>query len=243
MKIARVRDPQTGEIYRGEIVDNDLLKSDDKTSELSKLNLLAPVDPTKIICVGLNYRDHIEETDSSIPDRPSLFFKPPTAIANPGDPIKITEDQRYDPEGEIAVVIGEDCRNVNQEDAFNYIWGFTGLNDVTNRNAQNWEQNWVRAKGFDSAAPLGPVLVTPDEVELPISFKLKVNGTVRQSSDTTNLIFDFSELIEEITSFMTLHKGDVISTGTPRGIAPISNGDRVRLEIEGIGVLENPVKT
>ncbi len=243
MKLARARDSQTGEIYRGEIVDENLLKTENKTFELSKLTLLAPVDPTKIICVGLNYQDHIAETDSSVPDRPSLFFKPPTAIANPGDPIEITEDHRYDPEGEIAIVIDENCRNVDQEDAFSYIWGFTGLNDVTNRNAQNWEQNWVRAKGFDSAAPLGPVLVTPDQIELPISFRLEVNGTVRQSSDTSNLIFGFSELIEEITSFMTLHRGDVISTGTPRGISPVNSGDRVKLLIEGIGALENPVKS
>ncbi|MBS3787942.1 fumarylacetoacetate hydrolase family protein [Candidatus Bipolaricaulota bacterium] len=243
MKLARVRNPRTGSIIKGEILGEDLFKTEGRTFKLSNLDLLAPVDPSKIICVGLNYRDHIEETGSSVPDRPSLFFKPPTAIANPGDPIEITEAHRYDPEGEIAAVIGEDCRNVDRGNAFNYIWGFTGLNDVTNRDAQSWEQNWIRAKGFDTAAPLGPVLITPDEIDLPISFKLKVNGSIRQSSDTSNLIFDFPDLVEEMSSFMTLRKGDVISTGTPRGVAPITSGDTVRLEIEGIGTLENHVKS
>jgi len=242
MKFARARNPETGEIIEGEISEEGLLADEDRTLSLSELDLLAPVTPSKIICVGLNYRDHIEETDSSVPDRPSLFFKPPTALVNPGDPIEITANHRYDPEGEIAIVIGKDCRNVERSNAFSYIRGFTGLNDVTNRDAQSWEQNWVRAKGFDTAAPLGPVLVTPDEVDLPISFELKVNGSVRQSSDTSNLIFDLPDLVEEISSFMTLRRGDVISTGTPRGIAPVKEGDVVRLEIDGIGTLENPVK-
>ncbi|MFB6215188.1 MAG: fumarylacetoacetate hydrolase family protein [Candidatus Bipolaricaulia bacterium] len=241
MKLARARNPRTGEIYKGEITGEGVFKTGDRTLKLAKLDLLAPVEPSKIICVGLNYRDHVEETDSRVPDRPSLFFKPPTAITNPGDPIEISEDHRYDPEGEIAAVLGEECRNVDRRDAFNYIWGFTGLNDVTNRDAQNWEQNWVRAKGFDTAAPLGPVLVTPDELDLPISFKLEVNGSVRQSSDTSKLIFDFPYLVEEISSFMTLRRGDVISAGTPRGVAPINRGDTVTLKIEGIGTLENPV--
>lgn len=243
MKLARVRNPQTGEIHRGKIVGEDVFETRDRTFKMSKLDLLAPVEPSKIICVGLNYRDHVEETGSSVPDRPSLFFKPPTAITNPGDPIEISEDHRYDPEGEIAAVIGKDCRNVKHQDALNYIWGFTGLNDVTNRDAQNWEQNWVRAKGFDTAAPLGPVLLTPDDIDFPVSFKLEVNGSVRQSSDTSKLIFDIPHLVEEISSFMTLRKGDVISTGTPRGVAPINRGDTVALNIAGIGTLENPVVT
>ncbi len=243
MKLARARNPQTGEIFRGEIAGEGLLKTEDRTLNLSKLELLAPVDPSKIIYVGLNYSDHIEETGSSVPDHPSLFFKPSTAITNPGDPIEIIEDHRYDPEGEITIVIGEDCRNVERTDVFNYIWGFTGLNDVTNRDAQSWEQDWVRAKGFDTAAPLSPVLATLDEIDLPISFKLEVNGSVRQSSDTSNLIFEVPHLVKEISSFMTLRKGDIVSTGTPWGVAPISKGDTVRLEIEGIGTLENPVKS
>lgn len=241
MKLARVRNPQTDETFRGKIVGDDSIETDSQTFELSELNLLAPVEPSKVLCVGLNYKDHVEETNSTVPDRPSLFLKPPNAIINPKDPIEITEDHRYDPEGEVAVVIGRDCKNVNRSEAFKYIWGFTGLNDVTNRGAQDWEQNWVRAKGFDTAAPLGPILVTTDEIDLPISFSLKVNGKVRQSSDTSNLIFNFSNLIEEISSFMTLKRGDVIATGTPKGIAPIESGDQIELIIDGIGTLENSV--
>ncbi len=143
----------------------------------------------------------------------------------------------------MAVVIGEKCRNVDRGEALNYVRGFTGLNDVTNREAQEWEQNWVRAKGFDTAAPIGPYVVTPDELELPLSFRLEVNGTIRQTSDTSELIFGIPELIEEISSFMTLHSGDVISTGTPKGVAPVEDGDEIKLVIDGVGVLKNRVKT
>lgn len=242
MKLARIRDPKTGETLRGKVVNGDSIETPDRTFSLSRVDILAPVKPAKVICVGLNYKDHIEETGSEAPDHPSLFFKPPTAITNPNDPIRITPENRYDPEGEVAVIIGKNCRNLKREEAFDYIWGFTGLNDVTNRDTQKWEQNWVRAKGFDTAAPIGPFIATPDEIDLPISFQLEVNGKIRQASDTSNMIFKIPDLLEEISSFMTLEKGDVISTGTPMGISPIDKGDNVRLKIEGVGILENPVQ-
>lgn len=242
MKFARFRDPKTGTVSRGKVIDESSIYTGGQSLNLSEVDLLAPVEPTKVICVGLNYRDHIEETGAEVPDHPSLFFKPPSSITGPNKPIIITPESRYDPEGEIAVIIEKKCRDINKGEAFDYIWGFTGLNDVTNRDAQKWEQNWVRAKGFDTAAPVGPFLVTPDEIDLPISFQLEVNGDIRQSSDTSNLIFDIPELVEEISSFMTLEKGDVISTGTPMGIAPVVKGDVVRLKIDGVGILENPVR-
>lgn len=242
MKLARIRDPKTGETFRGEVVNEDLIETTNETFSLSQVDILAPVKPAKVICVGLNYRDHIEETGSEAPEHPSLFFKPPTAIINPNEPIIINPENRYDPEGEVAVIIGKKCRNLNREEVFDYIWGFTGLNDVTNRDAQKWEQNWVRAKGFDTAAPTGPFITTPDEIDLPISFQLEVNGEIRQASDTSNMIFDIPDLLEEISSFMTLEKGDIISTGTPMGISPIDKGDNVRLKIEGVGILENTVQ-
>lgn len=242
MKLARIRDPKTGETFRGKVVNGDSIETPDRTFSLSRVDILAPVKPAKVICVGLNYKNHIEETGSEAPDHPSLFFKPPTAITNPNDPIRITPENRYDPEGEVAVIIGKNCRNLKREEAFDYIWGFTGLNDVTNRDAQKWEQNWVRAKGFDTAAPIGPFIATPDEIDLPISFQLEVNDKIRQASDTSNMIFEIPDLLEEISSFMTLEKGDVISTGTPMGISPIDKGDNVRLKIEGVGILENPVQ-
>ena len=241
MKLARIKDPESGKIIRG-TVKADSVETEYGGFGLDEVELLTPVAPSKIICVGLNYKDHISETGAEAPEDPSFFFKPPSATVAPGNPIKITEDKRYDPEGEVAVVIEKKCRNVKIADAPDYIWGYTGLNDVTNRDAQDWEQNWVRAKGFDTAAPLGPFLVTPDEIDLPISFELEVNGSIRQSSDTSNLIFGLPELISELSSFMTLERGDVISTGTPRGVAPIEQGDEVKLKLDGIGTLENPVQ-
>lgn len=241
MKLARIRDPETGRIERGAVEENKV-ETESGVFALGEVELLAPVTPGKIICVGLNYRDHITETGSEVPEHPSLFFKPTSAVIGPNAPIRITESERFDPEGEIAVVIGSTCKNSDRSEVGDYIWGYTGLNDVTNRDAQEWEQNWVRAKGFDTSAPLGPFLVTPDEIDLPISFELEVNGNIRQSSDTSNLIFGFADLIAEISSFMTLEKGDVISTGTPEGVAPIKGGDRVKLKIDGIGALENPVE-
>lgn len=243
MKLARIRDSETGKAIRGELTDSETIETSKGDFGPDEVEILPPVKPEKIVCVGLNYMDHIEETGSDLPERPALFFKPPSSVIGPGDPIVISEARRYDPEGEVAVVIGERCRNVDREESLAYVRGFTGLNDVTNRDAQAWERNWVRAKGFDTAAPIGPYIVPPDEVELPLSFRLEVNGTVRQSTDTSELIFGIPELIEEISTFMTLNEGDVISTGTPRGVAPIEPGDEVKLEIDGIGVLENPVKS
>lgn len=242
MKIARIADPDTGSAIRAKLNEDGLLETNKGIFSPEEVDLLPPVEPGKIICVGLNYADHADETGSEIPERPSFFFKPPSSVVGPGDSIVITEGRRYDPEGEVALVIGNKCRGVDKEEAGRYIQGFTGLNDVTNRDAQNWEQNWVRAKGFDTAAPIGPYILPVEETELPLSFQLSVNGEVRQSSDTSELIFGIHELVEEISSFMTLNEGDIISTGTPKGIGPIEAGDEVSLTIEGIGNLKNDVR-
>jgi len=241
VKIARVVDPDTGNALQAKLNEDGLLKTKKGTFDLEEVELLSPVKPGKIICVGLNYADHADETGAELPKRPSLFFKPPSSVVGPDDPIVITKGKRYDPEGEVAIVMGDKCRDVDKDEALNYILGFTGLNDVTNRDAQNWEQNWVRAKGFDTAAPIGPYILPVEEAELPLSFQLSVNGNIRQSSDTSDLIFGIRELVEEISSFMTLNKGDIISTGTPKGVSPIEDGDEVSLTIEGIGSLENDV--
>lgn len=241
MKIARLVDPDTGNALQAKLNENGLLETEKRTFDPEKVELLSPVKPGKIICVGLNYANHADETGAELPKRPSLFFKPPSSVIGPDDPIVITKGKRYDPEGEVAIVMGNKCRNVDKDEGLNYILGFTGLNDVTNRDAQNWEQNWVRAKGFDTAAPIGPYILPVEEAELPLSFQLSVNGNIRQSSDTSNLIFGIRELVEEISSFMTLNKGDIISTGTPKGVSPIEDGDEVSLAIEGIGSLGNVV--
>ncbi len=242
VKIARIADPDTGSAIRAELNEDGLLETNEGTFRPEEVDFLSPVEPDKIICVGLNYADHADETGVEIPERPSLFFKPTSSVIGPGDSIVITEGKRYDPEGEVAIVIGEQCRNVDKGEAWDCILGFTGLNDVTNRDAQDWEQNWVRAKGFDTAAPIGPYILPVEETELPLSFQLSVNGEVRQSSDTSELLFGIPELIEEISSFMTLNEGDIISTGTPKGVGPIEAGDEVSLTIEGVGSLENDVR-
>jgi 2-keto-4-pentenoate hydratase/2-oxohepta-3-ene-1,7-dioic acid hydratase in catechol pathway len=145
-------------------------------------------------------------------------------------------------EAELAVVIGKRCRRVSAARATDVILGYTCLNDVSDRVAQKWEKNWVRAKGFDSSAPLGPVLVTPDEVEEPFHVRLRLNGDLKQDGWTSAFIFPIPLLIEEITSFMTLEPGDVVATGTPEGVGRLSRGDVVEVEIDGIGILRNPVE-
>jgi len=213
-----------------------------QTYDLDEVQLLPPVDPSKIVCVGLNYSDHAEETDSDIPERPLLFIKTPNTLAAPGSTVQLPEDkERIDFEAELGVVIGSQCRNVPADQAEDVIAGYTCVNDISNRDDQRQEQNWVRGKAFDNAAPMGPVLATPDEVPSDASISLQVNGETKQDSTIENLIFSVPELIEEITTLMTLEPGDVIATGTPAGVGPLSDGDEVAIDIEGIGTLSHDV--
>ncbi|MEM4303527.1 MAG: fumarylacetoacetate hydrolase family protein, partial [Candidatus Caldarchaeum sp.] len=206
----------------------------------------------KIICVGLNYRDHAEEQGVKPPDEPVIFMKPYTAITGPGNPIiypKITRQLDY--EAELAVVIGRKCRNVSRSQAHEFILGYTCFNDVSARDIQFKDGQWVRGKSFDTFAPIGPWVVTQDEVGDPHSLKImsRVNGEIRQSSNTRNMVFGVYQLVEFISSVMTLDPGDVIATGTPSGVgvfykpAPklLNVGDLVEVEIEKIGVLANVV--
>lgn len=204
-------------------------------------DLLAPVSPSKVVGVGLNYRDHAEELGMEAPERPMLFLKPPNAVSGPGDVVELPDAERVDFEAELGVVIGEQCRNVPLERAMDVVHGFTCVNDVTDRDEQAVEQNWVRAKGFDGSTPVGPVVATPDEVPENASVELRLNGETRQSSSIDQLIFSVEELVAEVTRFMTLEPGDVIATGTPSGVGPLSPGDVVEVEVEGVGVLRNLV--
>ncbi|MCK5060581.1 fumarylacetoacetate hydrolase family protein [Candidatus Bipolaricaulota bacterium] len=208
---------------------------------LSQVRLLAPCTPTKIICLGRNYAAHAQELGNEVPVRPLLFFKPPSAIIGPEDDIILPPSPHVDYEAELAIVIGCRCRNVPANKAMNVISGYTCMNDVSDREAQGWDKNWVRAKGFDTSAPLGPVIITKDEIQEPFHIQLRLNGETRQDATTSQLIFSIPEIIEEITSFMTLEEGDVIATGTPSGVGPLSSGDLVEVEIEGIGTLRNRV--
>lgn len=235
-----VRFLQNGQARFGEL-KNNFVRCDGQQFALAQLRLLPPAQPTKIVCVGVNYRDHAAEMGRKIPERPVLFFKPPSALIGPAETIYIPDSERVDYEGELALVIKERCKRVPAAHAYGVIYGFTCFNDVTDRATQAWELNWVRAKGFDTSAVLGPVLVSPNELQDPLEIETRVNGQARQRSDTSQLIFAIPQLIEEISSFMTLEPGDIITTGTPAGVGPLSPGDVVEVEIAGIGVLRNRV--
>lgn len=204
--------------------------------------LLAPVIPTKIVCVGKNYADHAEEMDSPIPDEPILFLKPPTAVIGPLQPIRLpAASSNVHHEAELAVVIGKVARSLRIEDVGGYILGYTAANDVTARDLQRRDGQWTRAKGFDTFCPLGPAIDTDLEPLEGLQVTCRVNGELRQSGSTADLIFGVAELVSYITEVMTLLPGDVVLTGTPAGVGPIVDGDRVEVEIEGIGVLMSPV--
>lgn len=241
MRQVRFQDP-AGATRVGEWRDDEI-RFGGRSYDPVEVNVLAPTDPSKIICVGLNYADHAEETDSDIPERPLLFMKGPNAVSSHGSTIPLPEDkERIDHEAELAVVIGEQCRNVPVDRAEEVIAGYTCMNDISNRDDQRIEQNWIRGKAFDHSAPLGPVLASPEHVADDASIELAVNGEVRQSSTIDNLIFPVPELIAEITDLITLEAGDVVATGTTSGISPLQDGDEVEVSIDGIGTLRHDVE-
>ncbi|WP_458187873.1 fumarylacetoacetate hydrolase family protein [Haladaptatus sp. NG-WS-4] len=241
MKRVRFRDP-AGATRTGEWTDGELRFADD-TYDPDDVEVLAPADPTKIVCVGLNYADHAAERNKDVPDRPLLFLKPPNAVASHGDTVTLpAEKERIDHEVELGIVIGEQCRHVAEADAMDVVAGFTCANDISNRDDQDREQNWVRGKAFDHSCPLGPVVATPDEVPDDAAVRLRVNGVLRQESSRDQFIFSVPELIAEITTYLTLEPGDVVITGTPSGVAPLEDGDHVEVEIEGVGTLEHDVR-
>jgi 2-keto-4-pentenoate hydratase/2-oxohepta-3-ene-1,7-dioic acid hydratase in catechol pathway len=192
--------------------------------------------------VGRNYAAHAQELGNEVPTQPLLFFKPPSSVIGPEEEIVLPTSSLVHYEAELAVVIGKRCRNVPAAKAMDVILGYTCLNDISDREAQKWEKNWVRAKGFDTSAPIGPMIVTKDEIDGPFHVMLRVNGKTKQDGSTHDFIFPIPVLIEEISTYMTLEPGDVIATGTPAGVGPLSAGDVVEVEIDGIGILRNPVR-
>ncbi|NHN49414.1 fumarylacetoacetate hydrolase family protein [Halostella sp. JP-L12] len=238
MRRVRFRDA-AGSVRNG-VWSDDGIEFGERTYDPESVDVLPPTEPSKIVCVGLNYADHAEEEGMELPDRPMLFLKPPNAVSGHRDEIPLPAGKEtVEYEAELGVVIGQQCRNVSEDEAMSVVDGFTCLNDVSNRDDQRVEQNWVRGKAFDNAAPTGPVVATPDEVPDDASVELRVNGELRQESSREEFIFSVEELIAEITSYMTLEPGDVISTGTPAGVGPLSDGDTVEVEVEGVGVLRN----
>ncbi|ADD04366.1 fumarylacetoacetase family protein [Natrialba magadii ATCC 43099] len=243
MKYVRFRDP-AGAVRRGTLESGHVhFANESYDLNSDEIDVLPPCEPSKIVCIGRNYADHADEMGSDVPDRPLLFLKPPNALAGHGDTVTVPAGkERIDHEAELAVVIGEQCRHVPEADAMDVVEGFTCMNDVSNRDDQRQEQNWIRGKAFDGAAPLGPVLATPDEVPADASVQTRVNGELRQDGHREQLIFPIPELIAEITTYMTLEPGDVIATGTPEGVGALNDGDEVEIEVEGVGVLEHTVR-
>ena len=213
----------------------------EKTIPLDAVKILPPCAPTKIIAIGLNYRSHAEEMNMTIPEEPMIFMKPPSAVIGPDEAIIYPEmSKQVDYEGELGVVIGAKCRFVSEEDAEKYILGYTCFNDVTARDLQRKDTQFIRAKGFDTFAPLGPFIETdidPDKVKI----ETFLNGEKRQSGATNDLIFPVKRLVSFLSKIMTLCPGDIIATGTPSGIGPMKTGDIVEVKIEGIGSLRNRV--
>lgn len=209
---------------------------------MEDVRLLAPVQPSKVVCVGKNYLDHAKEFDSQVPPEPLLFLKPSTAVIGPEDAIIYPSfATRVDYEGELAIVIGKRCRNVKESEFADVVLGYTCLNDVTERSIQRKDGQWTRGKGFDTFCPIGPWLVTDlDPSDLRIRSRL--NGEVRQDSRTSKLIFSLGRILEHITACMTLLPGDVVATGTPENVGPMQPGDVIEVEIEGIGILRNHVE-
>jgi len=210
---------------------------------LSKVRLLAPVRPGKIICVGRNYAAHAAEHEAEVPELPLLFLKPPTSVIGPGGTILLPpQSEQVEHEGELAVVIGRTGRWIPRQEAPSYILGYTIGNDITARDLQRSDQQWTRGKGFDTFCPLGPWIETDlDPADTLIT--CSVEGQMRQMASTRDMIFNIPHLIAFISSVMTLEAGDVIMTGTPAGVGPLLDGDEVQVEIEGIGTLTNKVRT
>ncbi len=203
--------------------------------------VLAPVVPSKIVAVGLNYKDHAVEMNKALPEVPLIFLKPSTAVIGTGASIIIPHDAgRVDYEAEVGVVIGRTARGVPAARAHEYVLGFTCVNDVTDRDLQRRDIQYTRAKGFDTFAPVGPCVAAGD-LDHPIGIESRVNGERRQHSSTREMIFPIRRLVEFVTAVMTLLPGDIISTGTPPGVGPIVPGDRVVVAVEGVGELVNGV--
>ncbi len=213
------------------------------TYTLDELEILPPVNPSKIVCVGLNYIEHARELDMELPGYPMIFLKPPSAVIGHGGKIIYPPGSRHvDFEAELAVVIRKRCRNVSAMRAGDVILGYSCFNDVTARDIQQEDGQWTRAKGFDTFAPFGPFVVKAGSVDISNAYiRSRVNGQLRQDSSVNNMIFDIPALIEFISHIMTLEKGDVIATGTPAGVGQLYPGDMVEIEIEGVGTLENKV--
>lgn len=227
-------------------IDNPYQKEPKRTGSwaaLDELKLLPPVLPSKLVCVGRNYREHAKELGNPVPDTLLTFLKPPSTLIGPGEKIvRPTITQRLDYEGELAIVIGKQCRHIREgEDVRQYIRGFTCANDVTARDIQKGDAQWTRGKGFDTFCPVGPVVTDEIDPWAGVQVQTRVNGEVKQDGNTKDFIFSIEHILRYITRVMTLFPGDLIPTGTPAGVGQLKAGDTVEVSVEGVGTLANPV--
>ena len=222
-------------------VVKDLAAFDFEPMPLQAARLLAPVTPSKIVCVGRNYREHAQELGNEIPTEPLLFFKPPSSLLEPGGVVLMPKAaQRVDYEGELALVIGRRATKLKDDANWrSYVRGYTLSNDVTARDLQKKDGQWTRAKGFDTFCPVGPLVSDEIDPEAGIRIETRVNGNVRQSGSTTDFIFSIPQLLAYITAAITLEPGDLVLTGTPSGVGPLQAGDRTEVSAEGLDVLSN----
>ncbi len=227
----------SGDVFEG-------LSKGEEVGNVDQVTLLPPIQPGKVVAIGLNYLLHVKENDPTreVPTEPVVFMKPTSSIIGPGQAVELAyPENNIDYEAELVVVIGKTAKRVKKENALDYVLGYTCGNDVSDRVQQYAGQQWIRGKGYHTYLPLGPCIETeldPGNVKV----ESRLNGEVRQSDNTSGLIFDVPFLIEYLTDVMTLEPGDIIMTGTPHGVGAMKDGDTIEVEVEGIGVLKNPVK-
>ena len=247
MKICRFK--KADEIYSGIVEGDEIWVCNsrlEKTHELcyfDEIELLPVASPSKIVCVGRNYAEHAKELGNEVPTEPLLFLKAPSAIIGNDDAIVIPpQSERVEHEGELAVIIGRECKNLSEaDDPFKYVFGYTCLNDVTARDVQRKDVQFTRGKSFDTFCPVGPFIETELDVK-NIRVTTRVNGEIRQEGRTSQMVFPVDFFIRYISQMMTLLPGDVIATGTPSGVSKMEPGDVCEVEVEGIGILRNPIK-
>ncbi|MGA7339025.1 MAG: fumarylacetoacetate hydrolase family protein [Terracidiphilus sp.] len=231
-------------VYRLGLEQGEIVNFDFEPMPLSAAELLPPVTPSKIVCVGRNYREHVRELGNEMPAEPLLFFKPPSSLLAPGKAVRLPAiSARVDFEGELALVIARRVRNVEPDVNWReVVRGFTLANDISARDLQKRDVQWTRAKGFDTFCPVGPVVSDELDLDAGPSIETRLNGEVRQRASTFDFIFSVPELLSAITAAFTLEPGDLILTGTPSGVGPLAPGDRVEVSMAGLGVLANTVE-